>query len=69
MKTIVPLFGLIMIAACHHHGSNTNSSDTTTINMRTNSPADGGPNNGLEDTNTYNRMNDTTVRDTMPNGK
>jgi hypothetical protein len=69
MKTIVALFGLIMIAACHNHGSNTNSGDTTTINMRTNSPADGGPNNGLGDTNTYNRMNDTTVRDTMPNGK
>jgi len=67
MKTLVVLFGLMIIGACHNHGSKTNSSDTTTINMRTNSPADGGPNNGLGDTNTYNRMNDTTVRDTLPN--
>jgi hypothetical protein len=69
MKTIVGLFGLIIIAACHNHGRHSSSGDTTSINMRTNSPADGGPNNGLGDTNTYNRMNDTTVRDTMPNGK
>ena len=68
MKTMIALLGLTMIVACHNRGNAARSAkDTTSINMRTNSPADGGPNNGIGDTNTYNRMSDTTVRDSMPN--
>ena len=35
-----------------------------TINTTESNKADGGPNNGLGDTNTYNRMNDTMSHDT-----
>ena len=66
MRTIIVLVGLVTISACNNKGSTTKSSDSTSINTKTSSPADGGPNNGLGDTNTYNRMNDTTVHDTIP---
>jgi len=54
----------IIITACHHTGNSSKTNDSTTINTTDNNAADGGPNNGLGDTNTYNRANDTTVRDT-----
>jgi hypothetical protein len=66
MKVIIAMFGLLLFASCDNSGNTTNTTDSTTINTKTSSPADGGPNNGLGDTDTYNRMNDTTVHDTMP---
>ena len=65
MKKIIGIFGLALIVACNNKGSPAKTNDSTTINTKTNSPADGGPNNGLGDSNTYNRMNDTTVHDSM----
>jgi hypothetical protein len=64
MKKIFGILGVMMITACNHTGSGSKTKDSTTINTTNNNAADGGPNNGLGDTNTYNRMNDTTIHDT-----
>ena len=68
MKKITGILLIILIAACNNNGSTTKTSDSTSINTSTGkvSEGDGGPNNGLGDTNTYNRMNDTIIHDTMP---
>jgi len=64
MKTIIALIGMALIVACNNNGNTGKTTDSTSVNTKTSSPADGGPNNGLGDTNTYNRMNDTLVHDT-----
>ena len=66
MKGVIGLLSLILIAACSNNGGTTKTSDSTTINTTKSNAADGGPNNGLGDTNTYNRNNDTAIHDTMP---
>jgi hypothetical protein len=63
--------GLIILAAsivtaCNNKGTSTTESDSTAINTKTDNVSDGGPNNGLGDTNSYNRMNDTISTDTVP---
>ena len=65
MKKFLGILGVIMIIACNHTSHGSKTGDSTTINTTNNNAADGGPNNGLGDTNTYNRMTDTTtVHDT-----
>jgi len=54
-----------MVVACNSNGDMTKANDSTEINLKTSSPADGGPNNGLGDSNTYNRANDTIPPDSM----
>ncbi|HEV8285484.1 MAG TPA: hypothetical protein VGQ09_14310 [Chitinophagaceae bacterium] len=68
MKAISIILLVLLINACNNHGSTSKTEDTTSINMSTGnmSEGDGGPNNGLGDTNSYNRMNDTIIRDTVP---
>jgi hypothetical protein len=68
MKLTTAILLILLVAACNNNGSSTKTSDTTTINTNTGhvSEGDGGPNNGLGDTNSYNRMNDTLNHDTMP---
>jgi hypothetical protein len=71
---MIKLSGVILlmslVIACNNSGSNagssdtTKSSDTTTINTNPENMTDGGPNQGLGDTNSYNRMNDTLSSDT-----
>lgn len=53
-----------MLGSCNDHGGNAKTTDSVTINTTETNKADGGPNNGLGDTNTYNRMNDTMTVDT-----
>jgi hypothetical protein len=64
MKTIIAIIIILMLACCNNSGSSTKSADTTTINTNTGNMPEGGPNHGLGDTNSYNRMNDTVTRDT-----
>lgn len=66
MKIVMCIMGILVMASCNNGGNSTKNSDTTTINTKTNSSADGGPNNGLGDTTTYNRSNDTMTHDTIP---
>jgi hypothetical protein len=65
MKKIIGIMCVIFIAACNNAVKTTKTDDSTTINTKTSSPADGGPDNGLSDTNTYNRINDTASHDTF----
>ena len=64
MKTIIAIMFVLMFACCNNRGSSTKSADTTTINTNTGNMPEGGPNHGLGDTDSYNRMNDTLTRDT-----
>jgi len=66
MKIVTGIICVLLFAACNNNGSTAKTSDSTTINTTNSNAADGGPNNGLGDTNTYNRSNDTISRDTMP---
>lgn len=56
----------MLAAACKNNGSSTKATDSTTINTTTGNVSDGGTNNGLGDTTSYNRMNDTVSKDTVP---
>jgi hypothetical protein len=64
MKIIISAFGLLLLVSCNDHGGSAKTTDSVTINTTESNKADGGPNNGLGDTNTYNRMNDTMTHDT-----
>jgi hypothetical protein len=65
MKTTVIVIGILLIASCNNSGTNAKTTDSVTINTTESNKADGGPNNGLGDTNTYNRTNDTITHDTL----
>jgi hypothetical protein len=65
MKTrMVAVFLVLVISSCHNSSGTTKGADSTTINTDTGNMPEGGPNHGLGDTNTYNRMNDTVAHDT-----
>jgi len=64
MKIAAIAFGLLLLTSCNNHGDNTKTTDSITINTTETNKADGGPNNGLGDTNTLNRSTDTTRHDT-----
>jgi hypothetical protein len=64
MKRIISALGLLLLVSCNDHGDSAKTTDSVTINTTESNKADGGPNNGLGDTNTYNRMNDTMTHDT-----
>jgi len=67
MKIIITAFGILLLASCNNHGQSRKTTDSTSVNATTTetNKADGGPNNGLGDTNMYNGRNDTTVNDTL----
>lgn len=54
----------LLLASCNNHGDQAKTTDSVTINTTETNKADGGPNNGLGDTNTINRSNDTVTHDT-----
>ena len=64
MKIAVIAIGIALLVSCNGHGRNTKTTDSVTINTTETNRADGGPNNGLGDTNANNRMKDTLVHDT-----
>ena len=64
MKRIISALGLLLLVSCSDHSGSAKTTDSVTINTTESNKADGGPNNGLGDTNTYNRMNDTMTHDT-----
>ena len=66
MKTALTIVLVLVLASCHNSSSTSKATDSTTINTNTGNMPEGGPSNGLGDTNTYNRANDTLVRDTTP---
>jgi hypothetical protein len=55
---------MLIVASCHNSSSTSKAADSTTINTNTGNMPEGGPNHGLGDTNSYNRMNDTMAHDT-----
>jgi hypothetical protein len=65
MKIAFLVFGILLLGSCNDHGGSARTTDSVTINTTETNKADGGPNNGLGDTNTYNRMNDTMTVDTL----
>jgi len=66
IKITTAILLIMLAAACNDTGSSTKATDTTTINTTTGNVSDGGTNNGLGDTTSYNQMNDTVSRDTVP---
>jgi hypothetical protein len=64
MKITVIAVGILLLVACNNHGRSARTTDSVTINTTETNKADGGPNNGLGDTNTINRSNDTMTHDT-----
>ena len=67
MKILIAVVGMLVLISCNNHKQGGKTADSTSVNATTTetNKADGGPNNGLGDTNTYNRGNDTTGRDTL----
>jgi hypothetical protein len=64
MKITIIAIGILLLVSCNDHGRSAKTTDSVTINTTETNRADGGPNNGLGDTNANNRMNDTLVHDT-----
>jgi len=64
MKTIILAFGILLVASCNDNGRSTKTTDSVTVNTTETPKADGGPNNGLGDTNTLNSRSDTLTHDT-----
>lgn len=60
MKIASVVFGILLLASCNNNGGNVDTTDSVTINTTESNKADGGPNNGLGDTNTLNPGRDTT---------
>jgi hypothetical protein len=65
MKIAAIALGILLIASCNNHGDTAKSTDSVTINTTETNKADGGPNNGLGDTNAHNQVKDTTAPDTL----
>jgi hypothetical protein len=65
MKITVIAIGVLLLVSCNNHGDSAKTTDSVTINTTETNKADGGPNNGLGDTNTINRSNDTMTHDTL----
>ena len=66
MKIILIALLTAFMMACHNSGSSTQSSDSTVVNTQSGNVSDGGPNHGMGDTNSYDRMSNTLTKDTTP---
>lgn len=72
MKLRIIILAIALYAAsCENSGSKTETADSTNINIENGNVSGGGPNNGMGDTMSYDRMNnkirvDTTSTDTIP---
>ena len=64
MKIATTIVGILLLVACNGDGGSKKTTDSVTVNTTETNRADGGPNNGLGDTNAINRMNDTMSHDT-----
>ena len=65
MKTAAIAFSILLLASCNSHSGSSKTTDSIPINTTETNKADGGPNNGLGDTNTLNRAKDTVAHDTL----
>jgi hypothetical protein len=65
MKIAAVALAVLLIASCNNHGDTAKTTDSVTINTTETNKADGGPNNGLGDTNAHNQVMDTTASDTL----
>jgi hypothetical protein len=64
MKIATTIVGILLLVSCNGDGGSKKTTDSVTVNTTETNRADGGPNNGLGDTNAINRMNDTMSHDT-----
>jgi hypothetical protein len=64
IATIV-FFNILLLASCNSHSGSSKTTDSIPINTTETNKSDGGPNNGLGDTNTINRGRDTASHDTL----
>ena len=67
MKTAAIALSILLIVSCNDHsdGATSKTSDSVTVNTTETNKADGGPNNGLGDTNAHAKVNDTLTHDTL----
>jgi hypothetical protein len=64
IATIV-FFNILLLVSCNSHSGSSKTTDSIPINTTETNKSDGGPNNGLGDTNTINRGRDTASHDTL----
>jgi hypothetical protein len=64
MKIAAIAISFLLLASCNDHGGTKKTTDSVNINTTETNKADGGPNNGLGDTNTIGRSGDTLTHDT-----
>jgi hypothetical protein len=65
MKIAATALAILLVVSCNNHGDTSKTTDSVTINTTETNKADGGPNNGLGDTNTHNQVSDTVSHDTL----
>ncbi len=65
MKIAAIALGILLLVSCNNHSGNAKTTDSITVTTTESNRADGGPNNGLGDTNPYNGVNDTMTHDTL----
>jgi len=65
MKIAAFALAILLIISCNDHSGTSKTTDSVSINTTETPKADGGPNNGLGDTNTHNQMADTMTHDTL----
>jgi len=65
MKIAAIVFGILLLASCNNNSGSSKTTDSIPINTTETNKSDGGPNNGLGDTNTINRGRDTASHDTL----
>ena len=65
MKIAAIVFGILLLASCNNNSGSSKTTDRIPINTTETNKSDGGPNNGLGDTNTINRGRDTASHDTL----
>ena len=61
MKTVLISLGVLLAVSCNNNSDTSKTTDSVSINTTESSKADGGPNNGLGDTNAHNQVMDTTA--------
>ena len=65
MKIATIVFNILLLASCNSHSGSSKTTDSIPINTTETNKSDGGPNNGLGDTNTINRGRDSASYDTL----
>ncbi|HEV8507676.1 MAG TPA: hypothetical protein VGQ53_19830 [Chitinophagaceae bacterium] len=65
MKMVAIALWILLLISCDNQSGTSKTTDSISVNTTESNRADGGPNNGLGDTNKHKQMNDTITHDTL----